>query len=420
MESLCRDCAKLTRTVDGACQICGGRRVIHHPKLRSLSIAHIDCDAFYAAIEKRDNPDLKDKPVLVGGGQRGVVSTCCYIARLYGIHSAMPMFKALKACPDAIVIRPDYEKYSAAARVIREKMQRLTPLVQVVSIDEAYLDLSGTERLNGAAPAETLAQLALDIEEDVGITISIGLSENKSLAKTASEMDKPRGFSVICSEEAAEFLAPHPPNFLHGVGPKLANRLIGDGYRTIAALQHADPKSLIRKYGETGLWLHERAQGHDRRPVEPRGERKSVSSETTFGADLHVLQDLEDRLWHLCVRTADRAKSAEVEGRVVTLKLKTRDFKSYTRRVSLTAPTQLAQTLFRAAQPLLAREADGRRFRLIGIGLSDLAVARGDAPDLLDPRIAKRAAAERAADIAREKFGKTAVRTGRGVRLDRR
>lgn len=418
MDALCRDCANPTLSTERICTNCGGQRILAHEQLNQLTVAHIDCDAFYAAIEKRDNPSLKDKPVLVGGGRRGVVSTCCYIARLYGVHSAMPMFKALKACPDAVVVRPDYSKYSAAAAIIREKMHALTPLVQIVSIDEAYLDLSGTAQLNGAPPAQILARLALEVERDVGITISVGLSANKFLAKTASELDKPRGFAVISQEEAPDLLAPHGPNFLHGVGPKLAAKLIRDGFTTIAALQQAAQKDLIARYGETGLWLYERAAGRDNRPVRTDRERKSVSSETTFNTDLHALPALEDALWKLCVKTADRAKAIETEGAVVTLKLKTSDFKSLTRRTSLATPTQLAQTLFRAARPLLAREANGRRFRLIGIGLSSLETAKGDAVDLLDPQIAKRAAAERAADLARAKFGKDAVKTGRGARID--
>ena len=273
--------------------------------------------------------------------------------------------------------------------------------------------------LLGAPPARTLAGLALDIERDVGITISVGLSSNKFLAKTASELDKPRGFAVISPDEAAALLAPHAPGFLHGVGPKLARKLITDGFRTIGDLQAAAPKDLIGRYGETGLWLHERARGHDNRPVHPGGERKSVSSETTFHADLADPGQLEDQLWRLCVKTADRAKSVQVEGAVIVLKLKTADFRTITRRVSLPVPTQLAQTIFRAARPLLTKEANGQKFRLIGIGLSGLEPAKSDAIDLIDPSVAKRAAAERAADKARAKFGKDAVKTGRAARMDK-
>ena len=419
MQTLCRDCLHTPPPDAHICPTCNGTRLIHHQALDTLTIAHIDCDAFYAAIAKRDNPELKDKPVLVGGGHRGVVSTACYIARLYGAHSAMPMFKALKACPDAIVVSPDYEKYQIAAAQIREKMRALTPLVQIVSIDEAYLDLSGTRKVNKAAPATILAQLALDIERDVGITVSIGLSANKFLAKTASELDKPRGFAALSAEQAPAFLAPHPPSFLHGVGPKHAAKLIRDGYRTIGDLQAAPQKELIARYGETGLWLSERAFGRDTRRVSPDSVRKSVSAETTFFANIHALDALEDELWRLSVKTADRSKAAGVEGAVVTLKLKSADFKTITRRVTLLGPTQLAQTIFRSARTLLAREATGRQFRLIGVGISALTpAAKTDAADLLDPNVKKRASAERAADIARAKFGKDAVKTGRTIRQE--
>ena len=415
MHTLCRDCANVTEGKALRCPVCSSQRILWHAELTQLNIAHLDCDAFFAAVEKRDDPSLKDKPVIVGGGNRGVVSTCCYIARLYGVRSAMPMFKALKACPDAVVIKPSHDKYSAEGRRIREKMQALTPLVQPVSIDEAYMDLTGTERLNELPPAGALARLALEIERDIGITVSIGLSANKFLAKTASEMDKPRGFAVIGASEAKKVLAPLTPKSLHGVGPKLASRLDRDGFDTVGKLQIADIKDLIGRYGETGLWLHQRANGIDNRPVRTEGERKSVSNETTFAKDISELSALEDALWRLCVKTADRAKAIGVEGGVVTLKLKTRAFKTLTRRVSLPIPTQLAQVLFRTARPMLAREI-GPAYRLIGIGLSDLETAKSDAVDLIDPSVEKRAAAERAADIAREKFGSEAIQTGRGMK----
>ena len=390
-----------------------------HTELSVLSIAHLDCDAFFAAIEKRDDPSLRDKPVLIGGGRRGVVSTCCYIARLYGVHSAMPMFKALKACPEAVVIAPNRAKYSEAGRDIRQRMQALTPLVQAVSIDEAYMDLSGTERINSGPPAQTLARLAMEIERDVGITVSIGLSTNKFLAKTASELDKPRGFAIIGETEAANILAPNPISFIHGVGPKFAYKLLQDGYRTVADIQAADERTLLLRYGETGQWLFKRAHGIDDRAVTPERARKSVSSETTFDKDISDPGILEDRLWKLCDQTAQRAKSAGVEGSVITLKLKTRAFRTLTRRSSIDAPTQLAQTLFRTARELLKRETNGTAYRLIGVGLSGLAPAGADSHDLIDLRIAKRAAAERASDEARARFGKDAVITGRAARMDR-
>ena len=417
MSSLCRDCQHRSEAELATCPACGSRRTVSHPALFSLSIAHVDCDAFYATVEKRDNPTLKDKPLIVGGGQRGVVTTCCYIARLYGVRSAMPMFKALKLCPDAVVVPPDFRKYRDAAKAIRAEMDHLTPLVQQVSIDEAYLDLAGTERLHGAPPAASLARLAKNVEREVGVTVSVGLSANKFLAKTASELDKPRGFAIIAPGEAEAFLAPHLVGFLHGVGPKFAESLAKDGFYTIEDIQKADLKSLIRRYGETGDWLKRCAHGRDNRKVTPHEDRKSVSSETTFFEDTADTGILEDHLWRLSVKTADRAKAEGVSGRVVTLKLKTSDFHPLTRRISLTEPTQLAQEVFRAARPRLLKEAMGRvKYRLIGVGLSELSDYRADGTDLIDPKVAKRAAAERASDRARAKFGTGAVVTGRAAK----
>lgn len=418
MTSLCRDCLTVKTEDFDRCPACGHLRVVSHPALSTLTIAHVDCDAFYAAVEKRDRPDLRDKPLIVGGGTRGVVTTCCYIARLYGVRSAMPMFKALKLCPEAVVVRPDFPKYHEAGRAIRARMDALTPLVQPVSIDEAYLDLSGTERLHGVPPAASLARLALEVEQQVGVTVSVGLSANKFLAKTASELDKPRGFAVLAPEEAEAFLAERPAGFLHGVGPKFAELLTKDGFHTVGDLQRAELKELIRRYGETGEWLKRCAHGRDDRPVSPNDDRKSVSSETTFLEDTGDLSVLEDHLWRLSVKTADRAKAEGVVGLVVTLKLKTSEFKPITRRISLHAPTQLAQEVFRTARPLLAKEANGRaRYRLIGVGLSGLSPYHSDGTDLIDPKVAKRAAAERASDKARARFGPGAVITGRAARM---
>ena len=421
MTSLCRDCLAVKTEDFGRCRACGSLRVVSHPSLTELSIAHVDCDAFYAAVEKRDNPELRDKPLIVGGGTRGVVTTCCYMARLYGVRSAMPMFKALKLCPEAVVVRPNFSKYHEAGRAIRARMDALTPLVQPVSIDEAYLDLSGTERLHGIPPAASLARLALDVEKEVGVTVSIGLSANKFLAKTASELDKPRGFAVISPDEAEAFLEDKPAGFLHGVGPKFAESLAKDGFHTVGDLQRTELKDLIRRYGETGEWLKRCAHGRDSRKVTPNEDRKSVSSETTFFEDTADLAVLEDHLWRLSVKTADRAKAEGVVGVVVTLKLKTSDFKPITRRISLHAPTQLAQEVFRTARPLLEKEATGRiKYRLIGVGLSGLSEYHSDSADLIDPKVAKRAAAERASDKARAKFGSGAVITGRAARMARK
>ena len=418
MPALCRDCDTHVADTVEACPNCGSYRMIAHPNLETLSIAHIDCDAFFAAIEKRDNPELKHKPVIVGGGKRGVVSTCCYIARLNGVRSAMPIFKALKACPEAVVIKPRHAAYSEASRQIKAKFERLTPKVQMLSVDEGFLDLSGTTRLARAFPAVSLSRLARDVEADIGITISIGLSENKFLAKTASELDKPRGFALIAKSEAEDLLGPKPVGFLHGVGTQLAKKLERDGYRLVADLQASEARALIRRYGETGLWLHQRAHGIDNRPVRTDGLRKSVSAERTFEDDIRAHAILEDRLWEVCEETAKRAKRHGVEGSTITLKLKTKDFRALTRSITLPSGTNLANAMFRVTKPLLERETrDGRAYRLIGIALSHLQEARWDTRDLIDPGIEKRAKAERASDAARSKFGDASVVTGRAIRL---
>ena len=420
MSVLCRDCSHIFSAGHAeTCPQCRGDRLISHTRLPDLCVAHIDCDAFYAAIEKRDNPELRNRPVIVGGGKRGVVSTCCYIARLDGVRSAMPMFKALKACPNAVVIRPDFRKYAPVSRDIRARLEKLSPLVQMVSIDEGYIDLSGTARLHASPPAALLATLARDIERDLGITISIGLSGNRFLAKMASEMDKPRGFAVIAPEDATRILAPMTVGTIHGVGPTFVKRLERDGYRLISDVQQADKRAMMMRYGESGLHLWQRAHGLDDRKVSPDRERKSVSAERTFSEDISAPDILEDRLWSVCEETAIRAKKHGVAGYVVTLKLKTKTFKSLSRSITLSEPTQLAGTLFRTARPLLERETQSRTpYRLIGVGISDLCPAGADQIDLVDPGRAKRAAAERAVDRARDKFGLDAVRTGRALRLE--
>lgn len=418
MPALCRDCDAEVSDRSEACPECGSYRIIAHPQLHTLSIAHIDCDAFFAAIEKRDNPELKNKPVIVGGGKRGVVATCCYIARLNGVRSAMPMFKALKACPEAVVVKPRREAYSTASKQIRKKFEALTPKVQMLSVDEGFLDLSGTTRVNDAYPARSLSRLARDIESGIGITISIGLAENKFLAKTASELDKPRGFAVLAKDEAVEMMAEKSVGFLHGVGKQLAKKLERDGYRLVGDLQAAQARDLIRRYGETGLWLHQRSHGIDNRPVRTDGIRKSVSAERTFNEDISDYKLLEDRLWQVCEETAIRAKRNNVEGSTITLKLKSRDFRNLTRSVTVSTPTNLANVLFRHAKPLLEKETrQGRAYRLIGIGISHLEDARWNTRDLVDPSVEKRAKAERASDAARSRFGDASVVTGRAIRL---
>jgi len=385
-----------------------------HEELFDLAIAHIDCDAFYASIEKRDDPSLRDKPLIVGGGTRGVVSTCCYIARQYGVHSAMPMFQAKKLCPEAVVIRPNMQKYVGVSRQVRALMDELTPLVQPLSIDEAFLDLSGTAALHRGSPAEVLARLAKRVEDELGITISVGLSHNKFLAKIASDLDKPRGFAVIGKAETVEFLAKQPISLIFGVGKVFEATLQRDGFQTIGQLQSAEPNDLIRRYGEMGARLARLSRGEDARAVEVDDEMKTVSSETTFETDIADFEALSGALLAQCERLAERLKAKGIVGNTVTLKLKSAGFRLRTRARHLMIPTQLANMLYETGVQLLAREIDGTAFRLIGIGVSGIEPATGiDPVDLLEPGIARRAAAERAMDRARARFGRDAVIRGK-------
>jgi DNA polymerase-4 len=416
MTALCRDCFALAESEARRCAACGSPRRIAHPELAQLGIAHIDCDAFYASVEKRDAPELRDKPVVVGGGRRGVVSAACYVARRYGVRSAMPMFKALKLCPDAVVVRPNMKKYAEAGEQVRQLMLSVTPSVEPISIDEAFLDLRGTERLHKAPPAATLARLARRIEHEIGVTASIGLSYCKFLAKVASDLDKPRGFAVIGRAEAKTFLAGQPVRLIWGVGGKFAERLKADGITHIAQLQGLDERTLVGRYGVMGSRLYHFSRGEDERTVEPEHEAKSISAENTFDTDIRDFADLRRELWPLCEKVSARMKAAGFDGRGVTLKLKTAGFKILTRAAMLDHPTQLADVLFRAAEPLLRKEANGTPYRLIGIGLSHLGPAAGDQPDLFEPQGNKRARVERAMDKVREKLGRDAIATGRGIK----
>ncbi len=417
MITLCRDCFieqnHASIAVDTKCRVCGSRRHVSHPKLGDLSIAHIDCDAFFAAIHKRDQPELVDQAVIVGGGSRGVVATCCYIARASGVRSAMPMFKALKLCPSAVVIKPQMELYVREGRKIRAMMQDLTPLVEAVSIDEAYLDLSGTQRLHGGSPATTLAKFQRKVEEETGLTVSIGLSSNKFLAKTASDLDKPRGFAVLAPEDVPALLWARPVGFLHGVGPAFVATLNRDGYMTIGDLAAAGVEVLQSRYGDAGTRVAAMSIGKDSRKVEPQTERKSISCETTFANDLTNLEDLEPILRRLCTQVGERTRASACSGRVVTLKLRTSSFKVLTRRITLSEPTATGRIIFEAAKPLLIAERSKGPFRLIGIGLSDFCAPEfADTGDMINVSAPKRAALERALDAVKARYGTSAVTSG--------
>jgi DNA polymerase-4 len=417
MPSLCRDC--LTAFETGArCPACRSPLVISHAELFDLKIAHMDCDAFYASVEKRDNPDLADKPVIIGGGRRGVVSTACYIARIRGVHSAMPMFQALKLCPEAVVIAPRMQAYTEASRAIRAMMLELTPAIEPLSLDEAFLDLTGTERLHGLPPATMLAKLILRMRSELGLTGSIGLSYNKFLAKVASDLDKPHGFSVIGKAETESFLRPKPVGLIWGVGQATRTALEAAGIRTFADLLRWEKPDLIARFGSMGERLWHLARGQDHRRISANSPVKSISKETTFAEDTSNADILDGHIWRLSEQVSDRAKARQLAGRVVTLKLKRPDHTQITRRLALRDATQLADTIYRTATGLLAQVGAGSAYRLIGVGLSELIPeSMADlSGDLLDPDAARRTKAEKATDDIRRKFGPDAIRKGRALR----
>jgi DNA polymerase IV len=382
--ALCRSCCQIGEVVDRVCVRCGTGRLVAHPELESLGIAHIDCDAFYASVEKRDRPELAGEALIVGhAGSRGVVVTACYTARGYGVRSAMPMFQALERCPQAKVIQPDMAKYKRVSEQIRSIFQSVTDIIEPLSLDEAYLDLTDDYRTEAPPAAEALAQIATRVENEVGITVSIGLSCNKFLAKLASELEKPRGFSAIGQAEAKAFLAPQSVRKIHGVGAVTARRMEGEGLATIADLQALSEQQLVARFGKFGQRLAQFAHGNDDRQVTPYRPVKSISAETTFAKDTGSAAELVEIARRLCDRVAAQLARKGVAGSSVVLKLKTSDFRILTRSRRLAYPTQRADVLFESAASLIEREADGRTFRLIGVGMADLgSAAVADPTDL--------------------------------------
>lgn len=418
MPALCRDCLTYDQDDFTRCPSCRSPRVTAHEELFSLSIAHMDCDAFYASVEKRDNPDLADKPVIIGGGKRGVVSTACYVARIRGVRSAMPMFQALKICPEAVVLRPRMSAYAETSQIIRDMMLELSPAIEPLSLDEAFIDLTGTQRLHGAPPAVMLARLVKRMNDELGLTGSIGLSHNKFLAKVASDLDKPSGFSVIGKAETGDFLHDKPVRLIWGIGPAAQVSLDKAGIRTFNDLLRWNKSDLIERFGSMGGRLWHLARGQDGRRVDARAPVKSISKETTFFEDTSDPDLLDGHMWRLSEQVADKAKAKGYAGRVVTLKLRRADFSLLTRRVSLIDATQIADRIYRTARSLFDQLSEPGPFRLIGVGISDLH-ADSDAdrsPDLLDPGAAKRVKVEQATDKIKSRYGKEAILKGRALR----
>ena len=417
MARLCRDCLSTADHIE-RCLECGSPRILRHRELFDLSIAHMDCDAFYASVEKRENPSLADKPLIIGGGRRGVVSTACYIARIRGVKSAMPMFQALKLCPDAMIVKPRMALYAEVSKEIRKMMDDLTPSVEPLSLDEAFIDLSGTQKLHGAPPAVMLVKLINRMQRELGLTGSIGLSHNKFLAKIASDLDKPKGFSVIGVQDTEKFLKDKPVRLIWGVGKAMQQSLEGSGIRTFSDLLRWKRKDLNAKFGQMGDRLWHLARGQDARPVDSRAAMKSISNETTFFEDTSDLDLLHGHLWRMCEKVSSRAKAKGIAGRVLTLKLKTNAHKLITKRVTLRDATQLADTLYHSLSALLDQLEKGQSYRLLGAGLSDLCPEKEAelSPDLLNMQASQRGKAERASDAIRKKFGPDAIIKGRSLR----
>ena len=416
MPSLCRKCFN-TFNEEGRCPRCSSPLVVSHSELFDLNIAHMDCDAFYASVEKRDNPDLADKPVIIGGGRRGVVSTACYIARIRGVKSAMPMFKALEKCPDAVVIRPRMKIYAEISQQIRAMMNDITPLVEPLSLDEAFMDLSGTHKLHGAPPAVMLAKLMDRISDNLGLTGSIGLSHNKFLAKIASDLNKPNGYSIIGEAETSSFLKDKSIRLIWGVGASTQKSLEKSGIRTFLDLLRWDRKDLVSKFGSMGDRLWFLARGQDARVVSNSDRIKSISNETTLNENTSNMRVLEGHLWRLCEKVSSRAKSKGLAGTIMILKLKSSNHKIITRRVTLRDPTYMADVLFRSTYPLMEAAIENGPFRLVGAGLSGLCLASQAQrePELLDDGALNRIKVERVTDEIREKFGDEAMIKGRSL-----
>lgn len=437
---ICRDCLLAghygfseqdARLLAPACPSCGGRRVVLHDELFSLTMAHVDCDAFYCSVEKRDNPDLIDKPVIVGGGDRGVVAAACYVARQYGIRSAMPSWQARKACPDLVVIKPRMSHYQHVGRQIRQMMLSLTPLVQPLSVDEAFLDLTGTQKLHKKSPAEVLAAFQQRVRSEIGVTVSVGLAQNKSMAKIASDQDKPDGYYVIGQAEAQSWLQDKPVQILFGLGKVTTKKLNAAGLHKCSDIVACPSSRLRTLLGRDSERVKQLACGIDPRIVETSRAAKSISSETTFAHDMSALPDLLSIAETLAQSVSQRLKEQQMDAVNVTVKLKRPNHQLLTRTKRLDRPTQMAHRLFEVASELITKEArPDKSWRLLGVGVS-VRDESADSPDRAEPGPDlfdhpdqddghRQDRLEQALDSVRTKLGAELVKTGRRFSFDAR
>ncbi len=410
---ICRDCFKISFATK-FCPSCRSPRTIQHSELFNLSIAHIDCDAFYASVEKRDDPNLMNKPIIVGGGKRGVVTTCCYISRIKGVRSAMPIFKAKKLCPEAVIISPRMSVYQEVSKDMMNIMLDFTPMVEPISVDEAFLDLSGTTRLHKLSPSEILLRIIKKIENELNITVSAGLSHNKFLAKLASAHQKPRGFMIIGKEETQGFLEKLDVAKISGIGPALQTKLKTEGISKIAQLKNVKQSLLEKRYGSIGRKIWNLAHGIDIRPINPQKTRKSISSETTFGKNIDKLACLRKTLWELSEKVSYQLKEKKLTANSLTIKLKTANFQQITITQSSKVPVKFAEELFLMSLKLLSKKIDFKPFRLIGLGVSKLQIDNNETlmSDLFPHSDKRKVNLELALDKIRAKYGKKSIKKG--------
>ena len=335
-------------------------------------ILHADFDAFYASVEQLDNPELRGKPVVVGGSAegRGVVASASYEAREFGVRSAMPMRTAQRLCPHAIRVGARFDRYREISQRVLSIFRDLTPLVEPLSLDEAYLDVTSIVARD-RPPADIAAGLKRRVKHELGLTISVGVATSKSIAKIASDMDKPDGLTVVAPGDEKAFLAPLPIRDLWGVGPKTAERLNSEGIETIGDIARQDEDWLRERFGKHGAQMQKLALGQDNSPVVVRRETKSVSAETTFAQDIGEPEALLEVVNRLSQRVSHQLRRKQLQGRTVKLKLRLSDFTTFTRQKTLPYAVQSADDLSQSASELLRAELYGRRrFRLVGVGVS--------------------------------------------------
>jgi len=415
--SLCRDCFQIFR-YDVRCRNCNSPRIVSHANLLQLTIAHIDCDAFYASIEKRENPEIRNSPVIVGEKNRGVVTTCCYIARIDGVRSAMPIFQAKKLCPDAIIISPRMNHYKKISKSIKEILTTLSPAIEFISLDEAYIDFKGTRRLHGEAPAVKLAKISKQIETELGISISIGLSYNKFLSKIGSDLDKPRGFSIIGQSDAKKVLEDKPVSKILGVGKKTKMILEGNCINKISDLLIYEKNQLIDLLGSFGETLWFMARGIDYRRITPNKRPKSISCEKTLQTNQIDPEILTSFVWDLTEEISFRLKDLSLVAKNFKLKLKTANFNLLVRSITLENYSNSPEKIFQANKILLKKNIFKGPFRLVGITATNFLNCQDTVwkDNLFEQSDNQILAAEEAIDYIRSKFGKKAIIRGRSLK----